>query len=264
MLGQGRDQAPEGHGATGDIPRSTRQTGYFAAMLTGQRVAQDSALYGVTAPSPLPNGVEHDRRSAIVAHVTRPAGRSRIPRSELFRVKRYYGKFNKLRGDRWVFGDRATGAYLPKPSWTEIVRHTLVKGRASPDDPDLTQYWAERRRKVKPPLDSYTVRLLTKQDGRCTLCGEDLLTFPDPPQTPKGWEWWYLWVTKKGNQRGLPRPRRQAQHATRSTNTPRTRHLLPDESPDPGSGDHRAVTAEARAVLVACLGRVRGNAHARS
>jgi hypothetical protein len=26
-----------------------------------------------------------------------------------------------------VFGDRVTGAYLPKPARTEIVRHTLVK-----------------------------------------------------------------------------------------------------------------------------------------
>jgi RNA-directed DNA polymerase len=112
-------------------------------------------------------------------------------------VQRYYGKFNKVRGDRWVFGDRVSGAYLPKPSWTEIVRHTLVKGGASPDDPDLTRYWAERRRKVKPPLDSYTVRLLSRQDGRCPRCGDDLLTFEQPPQTPEGWEWWYLWVTKK-------------------------------------------------------------------
>jgi RNA-directed DNA polymerase len=112
-------------------------------------------------------------------------------------VQRYYGKFDKFRADRWVFGDRDTGAYLPNPAWTDIARHTLVKGRASTDDPDLTRYWAQRRRKVKPPLDSYTVRLLSKQDGRCTLCGDDLLTFEDPPQTPQGWEWWYLWVTKK-------------------------------------------------------------------
>jgi RNA-directed DNA polymerase len=112
-------------------------------------------------------------------------------------VQRYYGKFDKFRADRWVFGDRDTGAYLPNPAWTDIVRHTLVKGRASVDDPDLTRYWAQRRRKVRPPLDSYTVRLLSKQDGRCTLCGDDLLTFEDPPQTPQGWEWWYLWVTKK-------------------------------------------------------------------
>jgi hypothetical protein len=33
-----------------------------------------------------------------------------------------------------VFGDRANGTYLPKFSWTEIVRHVMVKGAASPDD----------------------------------------------------------------------------------------------------------------------------------
>ncbi len=62
-------------------------------------------------------------------------------------VQRYFGKFNKFRNDRWVFGDRDTGAYLPKPAWTNITRHTLVKGGASPDDPDLAAYWARRRRK---------------------------------------------------------------------------------------------------------------------
>ena len=112
-------------------------------------------------------------------------------------TRRYFGKFNKFRNDRWVFGDRDTGAYLPKPAWTDIVRHTLVKGGASPDDPDLAEYWAQRRRKVKPPLDSYTVRLLAKQDGRCTLCGENLLIPDQPPQSPEGWERWFLWVTKK-------------------------------------------------------------------
>ena len=66
-------------------------------------------------------------------------------------VGRYFGKFNKFRNDRWVFGDRDTGAYLPKFAWTQIVRHTLVTGRASPDDPALADYWAERRQKVKRP-----------------------------------------------------------------------------------------------------------------
>jgi hypothetical protein len=37
-------------------------------------------------------------------------------------VNRYYRKFNKFRNDRWVFGDPQTGAYLPKPAWTEIER----------------------------------------------------------------------------------------------------------------------------------------------
>jgi RNA-directed DNA polymerase len=112
-------------------------------------------------------------------------------------VGRYFRKFDKSRNDRWVFGDKDTGAYLPKPARTDIVRHILVKGRASPDDPALAGYWAQRRQKVKPPLDSYTVRLLSRQDGRCSLCGENLVTPDQPPQSPQGWEHWFLGVVKK-------------------------------------------------------------------
>jgi RNA-directed DNA polymerase len=112
-------------------------------------------------------------------------------------VDRYFRRFNKFRNDRWVFGDRVTGAYLPNPAWTEIVRHTLVSGGASPDNPALAGYWAQRRQKVKPPLDSYTVHLLSRQDGRCSLCGENLLTPDQPPQSPQGWEHWFLGVVKK-------------------------------------------------------------------
>ena len=42
--------------------------------------------------------------------------------------------------------------HLVKFSWTNIVRHTLVTGWASPDDPALQEYWAKRRRKIKPAL----------------------------------------------------------------------------------------------------------------
>ena len=112
-------------------------------------------------------------------------------------VDRYFGKFDRFRNDRWVFGDRDTGAYLPKPAWTDIVRHTLVKGGSSPDDPALAGYWAQRRQKVKPPLDSYTMRLLSRQDGRCSLCGENLLTPDQPPQSPQGWERWFLQVIRR-------------------------------------------------------------------
>ena len=112
-------------------------------------------------------------------------------------VGRYFRKFAKFRNDRWVFGDESTGAYLPRLAWTDIVRHTLAKGRASPDDPALAGYWAKRRQKVKPPLDSYTVRLLSRQDGRCSLCGENLLTRDQPPQSPEGWERWLLQVTRQ-------------------------------------------------------------------
>jgi hypothetical protein len=62
-------------------------------------------------------------------------------------MRRYFGKFNKFRNDRWVVGDRSlvSGrgevAHLLKFSWTNIVRHQTVNGTASPDDPALTKYW---------------------------------------------------------------------------------------------------------------------------
>ena len=109
----------------------------------------------------------------------------------------YFGKFNRFSNDRWVFGDRDSGAYLVKFAWTDIVRHTLVKGGASPDDPALAEYWAERRRRVKPPLDGYTLRLLTRQDGRCPLCGDEVLSAAQPPASPEQWERWWLQVVRR-------------------------------------------------------------------
>jgi RNA-directed DNA polymerase len=112
-------------------------------------------------------------------------------------VGRYFGKFNKFRNDRWVFGDRDSGAYLVKFSWTAIQRHVLVKGAASPDDPALAEYWASRRNKVKPPLNKYTLRLLTRQHGLCPLCADHLLTAGQPPNSPQKWERWWLHVTRR-------------------------------------------------------------------
>ena len=112
-------------------------------------------------------------------------------------VARYFGKFNKFRNDHWVFGDRDSGGYLVKFSWTGIERHVPVKGGASPDDPALASYWAERRSKVKPPLDRYTLRLLARQAGLCPLCGDHLLSAEQPPQSPAQWERWWLHVTRR-------------------------------------------------------------------
>jgi RNA-directed DNA polymerase len=110
---------------------------------------------------------------------------------------RYFGKFNKFRNNHWVFGDAASGAHLARFAWTPIVRHIMVKGGASPDDPALSQYWAERRQKIKPPVDGYTQRLLARQDGRCPLCGLALLAADQPPESPHEWERWWLLVIRK-------------------------------------------------------------------
>ena len=105
---------------------------------------------------------------------------------------RYFGRFNKARRDRWVFGDRDTGAYLAKFAWTKIVRHVPVHGGSSPDDPALTEYWARRRRNRNPPLDEHTLRLLRTQGGQCPLCGDYLLHADHEPRTPREWEQWFM------------------------------------------------------------------------
>jgi RNA-directed DNA polymerase len=62
-------------------------------------------------------------------------------------IARYFGTFNQSRRDQWVFGDRDSGAYLTKFAWTKIVRHRPVSAGASPDDPDLAEYWSRRRQR---------------------------------------------------------------------------------------------------------------------
>ena len=59
-------------------------------------------------------------------------------------IRRYFGRFDRFRGDNWVFGnragidDRGNVPHLVKFAWTDIVRHQLVtgtgvSGRPGPD-----------------------------------------------------------------------------------------------------------------------------------
>ncbi|MFF2470418.1 group II intron reverse transcriptase/maturase [Streptomyces mirabilis] len=152
-----------------------------------------SAYYRSVVSSRIFTGLEHH-----VWHLTyRWARRSHPNKSRGWVATRYFGKFHKSRQDRWVFGDRSSGAYLTKFAWTKIVRHVPVHGGASPDDPALTEYWADRRRKKKaPPVDEHTARLLKRQGGRCPVCGELLLHAEHEPRSPREWEQWFMTVRR--------------------------------------------------------------------
>jgi RNA-directed DNA polymerase len=138
--------------------------------------------------------------SALDHHVWRLtyrwARRAHPNKRKRWAVARYYGAFHPTRKDRWVFGNHDNGRYLVKFSWTPIVRHTLVKGTASPDDPALADYWATRRRRWKPPLGPLLRRLLRSQQGRCPLCGDLLLHADRQPQSPDEWEQWLTALRK--------------------------------------------------------------------
>jgi RNA-directed DNA polymerase len=107
-------------------------------------------------------------------------------------IARYFGKFHPSRQDQWVFGDRDSGAYLRKFAWTKIIRHQLVTGAASPDDPALTEYWNRRRRRNQPPTEQRrtTMAQLHAQRGTCGRCGGQLLPVDRWPTTPDEWGQW--------------------------------------------------------------------------
>jgi RNA-directed DNA polymerase len=117
-------------------------------------------------------------------------------KSKRWVTSRYYGMFNTSRQDRWVFGDRDSGAYLLKFGWTKIVRHQMVRSDASPDDPAMADYWADRRRRGRPPLDRTRLRLLMAQQGRCPLCADLLLHADHEPASPREWEQWLTAIRK--------------------------------------------------------------------
>jgi hypothetical protein len=92
-----------------------------------------SAYYRSVVSGRVFTGLDHH-----VWHLTyRWARRSHPNKSRGWAAARYFGTFNKSRQDRWVFGDRDSGAYLTKFAWTKIVRHVPVQGVASL----MTQPW---------------------------------------------------------------------------------------------------------------------------
>ena len=124
-------------------------------------------------------GVSSEAFSSLDHYVTwralRYAKRKHPGKSAQWRYEKYFGRRNPRRHDRWVFGDEATGKYLPKFSWTRIRRHVLVRGAASPDDPALAAYWRWRRQEVATQqLEPKLHRLAMQQGFVCPVCGDAL------------------------------------------------------------------------------------------
>ncbi len=93
---------------------------------------------------------------------------------------RYFGQLEPDTQFQWVFGDPQTGYRLLRFARFTIIRHVMVKGTNSPDDPKLRAYWLERERRKNWELPGHTQRhLALRQQGRCPLCGESL--FNDEP-----------------------------------------------------------------------------------
>ncbi|MGK5544302.1 group II intron reverse transcriptase/maturase [Streptomyces sp. URMC 127] len=127
------------------------------------------------------------------------AKRTHPKKSKHWIVNKYFGRLNRSKNNNWVFGDRTTGAHLPKFAWTNIRRHQLVKGKSSPDDPALHDYWSQRRRtRTPPPMDKISLTLAARQKGLCPLCGQALIVGAEyEPESPREWIDWFDAMKKR-------------------------------------------------------------------
>jgi RNA-directed DNA polymerase len=116
----------------------------------------------------------HDLDRWMFRRECRYVNRQHPNRPRTWTNSRYWGKLNKGRQDKWVFGDKHTGAHLPKYGWTKIERHVKVKGKASLDDPNLKEYWKERTKAKATDLTPSRQKIARNQDHICSVCGETL------------------------------------------------------------------------------------------
>ncbi len=117
------------------------------------------------------NSLDHYITYRALRHIQRKHPK----KSAQWRFERYFGRRNPRRSDRWVFGDNESGKFLPKFSWTNIERHIMVKGDASPDDASLSSYWKRRTRQTaKERLEPKFHWLAYQQCYCCLVCGDSL------------------------------------------------------------------------------------------
>ena len=98
-------------------------------------------------------------------------------KSRTWMHRHYFGQWNPNRSDKYVFGDHKTRQHLSKLKWMSIQRHILIQHGASPDNPELSEYWKKRElRKVELLPTQRHKRLARKQKGNCEVCRDTLFS----------------------------------------------------------------------------------------
>lgn len=106
----------------------------------------------------------------------RYAKRMHPNKNDSWRKKRYFGRFNLKRNDKWIFGDFESGIHLLKFTWFKIKRHVLVPGLSSPDDPnrEVKQWFKDKRKRQSQNYKSSVQKLAKNQNFVCPKCKESL------------------------------------------------------------------------------------------
>jgi RNA-directed DNA polymerase len=94
---------------------------------------------------------------------------------------RYWANHPAYPGSQWSFVDKDSGMVLYRIGYTRIQRHILIQGNASPDNPELKDYF-EQRAKQSRLVGNYpkaAQQILCLQHNKCHNCGQSLLNGED-------------------------------------------------------------------------------------
>jgi RNA-directed DNA polymerase len=110
----------------------------------------------------------------MVQRAIRYAKRTHPNKSKYWWKAKYFGKLEPNSQHQWVFGDKQNGYRLLRYTTFKIVRHVMVVGTHSPDDPKLRAYWLSRQQQKTRDLKGSLGILARRQKGYCPVCGESL------------------------------------------------------------------------------------------
>jgi Reverse transcriptase (RNA-dependent DNA polymerase)/HNH endonuclease/Group II intron, maturase-specific domain len=98
-----------------------------------------------------------------------------------WRDRRYWANHPAYPGSQWSFVDKDTGMVLYRIGYTRIQRHTLIQADASPDNPELQDYFEQRVKQSKQTAEypKAVQRVILHQQAKCPNCGQSLFNGED-------------------------------------------------------------------------------------
>lgn len=82
--------------------------------------------------------------------------------------------------DRWILSEPVDTKQLTKMAWTPIIRHPLIRFKASPYNTDLKEYFEERDRKeFNRNCVKSRQKLAKRQKDKCPICKMSITNFAE-------------------------------------------------------------------------------------
>lgn len=91
--------------------------------------------------------------------------------------QKYFGRFNAKKNSKWIFGDKESGKYLIRLSWTPIRQYIPIQIQASPDNILYRTYWDKRNSSGINNNQLWNIsdfKIAHKQKHLCPICNSSL------------------------------------------------------------------------------------------